>query len=139
MNAPKNVAKKAAPKDVLALEDFSGMSEKEIKEKIVADFEIAEETLRDTAILIAYMSEGSYGCDSDAFIVFRKDGVLYEVQGSHCSCFGFEGQWEPDPLESIEAVLKRSDWALAGGGYDSDQKGNAAKIREALTRIGGAA
>ena len=130
----------SAPKvDVLALEDFSGMSEKEIKEKIAQDFDIAEEHLRDAEIMIAYMSEGSWGCDSDAFIVFRKDGVLYEAHGSHCSCFGFEGQWEPGPIESIEAVLKRSDWALAGGSYDSDQKGNAAKIRDALDRLGGAA
>lgn len=122
--------------DVLALEDFSGMSEKEIKEKIVSDFDIAEEHLRDAEIMIAYMSEGSWGCDSDAFIVFRKDGVLYEAHGSHCSCFGFEGQWEPDPIESIEAVLKREDYALAGGGYDSDAAGNASKIREYLARIG---
>ena len=24
-------------------------------------------------------------------------GQLYEVNGSHCSCFGLEEQWDPDP------------------------------------------
>ena len=64
---------------LLALADFAGMGETGVKAKIVEDFGIAPEQLDGCEIVVAYMSEGWWGCDSDAFIVFRKDGVLYEA------------------------------------------------------------
>jgi hypothetical protein len=33
-----------------------------------------------------------------AYVVFEKDGKLYEVSGSHCSCYGLEDQWEPEEV-----------------------------------------
>lgn len=33
--------------------------------------------------------------DGSAFVLFERDGALWEVNGSHCSCMGLEGQWEP--------------------------------------------
>lgn len=49
----------------------------------------------------------SYECYSgDAFVLFRKDGKLYEVNGGHCSCYGLEGQWEPEET-TVEAILHR--------------------------------
>jgi hypothetical protein len=33
----------------------------------------------------------SYGCanySGDAWVLFEQDGKLYEVNGSHCSCYG---------------------------------------------------
>jgi hypothetical protein len=126
----------------IGIEDFAGMNGSAIKDKIADDFGIARSDLDAIEIVVAYMSVGSWGCDSSAFIVFRKDGVLYEVNGSHCSCYGFSEssvyggstQWEPEPVETVDAILKRKDYALAGGGYDSDQAGNAAKIRALLER-----
>lgn len=54
----------------------------------------------------------SYGTDNysgDAFVLFEKDGKLYEVNGSHCSCYGLEGQFEPEEttLEAIEMRLTK--------------------------------
>ena len=118
---------------VLALADFAGMDEAAIKAQIAADFEVPLSDLDGIELVVAYMSEGSGGCDSDAFIVFRKDGKLYEVNGGHCSCYGFEGQWEPEET-NVAAIIQRQDWAIAGGGYDSD----AAAIRAALSNIEGA-
>lgn len=40
------------------------------------------------------------------WIVFEKDGKLYEVNASHCSCYGYEGQWEPE-LTDIESLRLR--------------------------------
>jgi hypothetical protein len=31
----------------------------------------------------------------DAHVLFEKDGKLWEVYGSHCSCNGLGGQWKP--------------------------------------------
>lgn len=40
----------------------------------------------------------------NAFVLFRNtsDGQLYEVNGSHCSCYGLEGQWDPEPTSVAE-------------------------------------
>lgn len=57
-------------------------------------------------ILVAsYMNEGYSG---SAFVLYRKDGKLYEVNGSHCSCYGLEGQWGPE--ETTATVLKMRGW-----------------------------
>jgi hypothetical protein len=119
---------------VLALADFAGMDEAAIKAKVAEDFE-APAALDDARVIVAYMHEGSWGCDSDAFIVFERGGKLYEAHGSHCSCYGFEGQWEPEEVPDVAAILKREDWALAGGGYDDDSEANAARIRAALAGV----
>lgn len=35
--------------------------------------------------------------DGSAFVVYSNDGVTFWVAaGSHCSCYGLEGQWDPD-------------------------------------------
>jgi len=65
----------------------------------------------------------SYGTDNysgDAFVLFEKDGKLYEVNGSHCSCYGLEGQFEPEEttLEAIEMRLTKGTM-----GFD-DYSGN---------------
>lgn len=47
-----------------------------------------------------------------AFVLFERDGRLYEVNGSHCSCYGLEHQWEPEET-SMEALRLRK-WAVDG-------------------------
>ena len=48
----------------------------------------------------------------DAFVLFTKDGKLYEVNGSHCSCHGLsEDCWSPEET-SLEALKKRDHYAV---------------------------
>ncbi len=61
----------------------------------------------------------SYGQDNylgDAFVLFEEGGVLYEVNGSHCSCYGLEGQFsaEETSLEAIAHRLKEGHLGLCG-------------------------
>jgi hypothetical protein len=56
-----------------------------------------------TILLASYHNECYEG---DAFVLYEKGGVLFEVNGSHCSYFGLEGQWEPEET-SIEALRFR--------------------------------
>ena len=46
-----------------------------------------------------------------AFVVYRdkRDGKVYEVNGSHCSCYGLEGQWEPEEVV-VEELLNRPSY-----------------------------
>ena len=55
-------------------------------------------------ILLAYYLYEDYS--GEAFVLFKKDGVLYEVNGSHCSCYGLEGQWDPEET-TVEALKHR--------------------------------
>src|ERR1700756_4478230 len=55
-------------------------------------------------VLFASYGGGSY--EGDALVIFKHDGKLYEVNGSHCSCYGLEGQWKPEET-SVEALAMR--------------------------------
>jgi len=48
----------------------------------------------DEQIVYAYYSYEDY--HGTALVLFERDGTLYEVNGSHCSCMGLEEQWEPE-------------------------------------------
>jgi hypothetical protein len=77
----------------------------EDKENVLNEFSEDIKDHGNTNILFA-----SYGCDNyegEAFVLFEKEGKLYEVNGSHCSCYGLEDQWEPEEvlLEELEHRL----------------------------------
>lgn len=57
-------------------------------------------------VLIADYDQGYY--EGEAFVLFRRDGKLYEVNGSHCSCFGLEKQWAPEET-TVESLKHRLD------------------------------
>jgi hypothetical protein len=50
----------------------------------------------DKEILFASYEYG--GCEGDSLVVFERDGKLYFNSGSHCSCYGLEGQWQPEEV-----------------------------------------
>lgn len=75
--------------------------------------DIALEKHKNNNILFA-----SYGCanySGDAWVLLEKEGVLYEVNGGHCSCYGLEGQWNPE-----EVVLKELENRLVNGEFGED-------------------
>lgn len=89
---------------------------------------LGEKFLPGVDILLSYYEYIDYS--GDAFVLFKKDGELYEVNGGHCSCFGLEGQWEPEKT-SIEALRSRmKDGTL---GYDTYYKRST--FRDELTTI----
>lgn len=84
----------------------------ENKQGIASDFE--DESIEDLNILFASYGDDCY--EGDAWVLFERDGVLYEVNGGHCSCYGLEGQWDPDEvnLKELEHRLTNGTW----GEYD---------------------
>ena len=50
----------------------------------------------DEEILFASYEQGGY--DGDSLVLYRRDGKLYYNSASHCSCYGLEGQWNPDEV-----------------------------------------
>lgn len=81
------------------------------------DKQAALDKHKDDHILFAsYTSDGYSG---SAFVLFENNGTLYEVNGSHCSCYGLEGQWEREEV-SLKELEHRLTKGTFGIGYDSD-------------------
>jgi hypothetical protein len=78
------------------------------QEDVFREFAVSAEQSKDIEILYAWYGYGSY--DGQAHVIFRKDDKVYEVNGSHCSCYGLEGQWEPEET-SVIALLARPNVA----------------------------
>lgn len=129
----------------LFLEDVANLSEQEVKQHIAdnyagkdsgfdygepTDLEKAEllKELSDFEILIAYEHVGSWGCDSSSYFLMMKDAKYYEFAGSHNSCFGFEGQYDPD--EATIDYLNSDRFSFYCGGYDDNSDKNEKSVRE---------
>lgn len=91
---------------------------------IIIEYEAPKDALDGATVYLAWYGYGSYSGDS--LVIFEKNGVLYEVNGSHCSCYGLEGQWEPE-VTSWEALGMRK---LEGSETDGEQE--AGEILKAL-------
>lgn len=72
---------------------------------------------------ILFASYGSANYSGDAFVLYERDGELFEVGGSHCSCYGLEGQWSPDGV-TIEELEHR---LVKGQLGEDDYSGNTFK------------
>lgn len=85
-----------------------------------ADFSISSEGLKDCNILVACYDTPDY--EGYAFVLYEENGKLYEVHGSHCSCYGLEGQFEPEEtsVASIKHRLKEGNLGLYMGGSELD-------------------
>jgi hypothetical protein len=86
------------------------------QDDICSYFQISSEDLKGCKILFA-----AYECEyeGEALVVFRHKRKLYEVNGSHCSCYGLEDQWTPE-LTNVEALRHRFEKGTLGyflGGY----------------------
>ena len=89
------------------------------KDDILHQFQIDSSALKGCTILFA-----AYDCEYEgqALVVFRRNRRLYEVNASHCSCYGLEDQWDPEET-TLEALRHRIDTGTLGyflGGYTAD-------------------
>lgn len=57
-------------------------------------------------IVFIYAQYEAAGYEGDSFVIFERNGKLYEVHGSHCSCYGLENCWEPTET-SFQALMFR--------------------------------
>lgn len=75
------------------------------------------DAVADAEIVYAYYGDGDY-CGS-ATVLFQRDGKLYEVSGSHCSCNGLEGLWEPKEVSWDQLAMRDPFY------FEDDKDGNA--------------
>jgi len=123
---------------MIALADLSSFSESEIIEHLVNNYsrtadssddeyynhkEESSKKLDGMSVILAYESVADSGEYAESFFLLKRnsDGALFEVHGSHCSCYGFEGQLDLE--ETIPSALKYR--AINGhllGGFDEFEK-----------------
>lgn len=96
------------------------------KEEVAGWFYMDVEVLKGAKILFAAYESGNY--EGSAFVLLSRNGKLYEVHGSHCSCYGLEGQWEEEEA-SVESIEHRLNEAYGFYLMDKDQ------IRAALNKV----
>lgn len=134
---------------LLTLADLAGYTEDEVKQHLINDYggnrygswdenkqdpEVIK-ALEGKSVLIAYESVGSWGCDSSSWFLLRDDatGELYEQSGGHCSCYGFEGQFDLEPT-TLEH-LKSEKFYMGVGGYDDYADEHIAKVKAYIQQL----
>ncbi len=85
-------------------------------EVIKRAFRIGDESLSGIELLLASYSRDAF-C-GEAFVLFRRGMSLYEVNASHDSSDGMDGQWEPEEtlLMALEFRLERGRLGLRTDG-----------------------
>lgn len=78
-------------------------------------FNVSDSDRAFTNILFASYEYEDYS--GSAFVICENEGLLYEVSGGHCSCYGLEGQWQPELIvlgELEHRVIKGRGWDFGG-------------------------
>jgi hypothetical protein len=50
-----------------------------------------------------------------ANVIYRQGDRYYWAYGSHCSCYGLEGQWDPEEYDArqlVEVLRRGNHWRL---------------------------
>lgn len=97
----------------------------------------------DIEIVVAAYDTPPY--EGYAFVLYRQGGVLYEVNASHCSCYGLCDHWYDsetdtwvpdnslwDPEEVVIAELVKRERYL---GYEEESNPWQERIREAIRAL----
>ena len=73
---------------------------------IIENFSLTEEesTILRNDLIVISADYDFYCYDGTAEVYFfdTRDGKFYEVHGGHCSCYGLEGQWEPEVIGDLD-------------------------------------
>jgi hypothetical protein len=89
------------------------------QEEIFDYFDLDKEERKKWTILYANYNTPPY--EGYAFVLTTDGADLYEVHGSHCSCYGLENQWGPEKVVLEE--LKKRPVADRYDGYGSEFPG----------------
>lgn len=88
------------------------LAEPERQEKVVKSYD-------NINILFASYSYENYS--GDAYVLFEKNGKLFEVFGSHCSCYGLEGQFDPEEVSLEELNIRLLNGEFGVDSYSGNE------------------
>lgn len=73
----------------------------------------------------------NYSCSGEmatTYGLFKKNNLFYEVYGTECSVWDFDGQWEPEEI-TLEAILHKINHGSLGSGSDYDEQEFATELK----------
>lgn len=88
----------------LYLGDYENYSENDVIENISNNYDVEKQIVDEYQIIIAILNNYGYEEDSYFLMIQKKTGKLHENFAGHCSCYGFEGQFEPEET-SVEYLI----------------------------------
>lgn len=97
-------------------------------EDVLRHFEVEAGSVVPDQVYLAAYDESEAGYDGYADVVYRIGDRYFRVQASHCSCYGLEGQWEPEEYSREEFL----------GALERDMHfwcGESAEVREELRKL----
>lgn len=106
--------------------DFEGCSYGASSE---CDAALRDEKYQGINVLLASYTYQDYS--GSAFVLFERGGQLFEVHGSHCSCYGLEDQWTPEEV-TLESLWHRLDKGELGKSYNGNEFVN--ELRDVLSQ-----
>ena len=116
------------PLDVIIKQEpvYLGSWEQEKFEGLASSFRFEKyhPEYKNINILFAYYGNFSEG--GDAFVLFEKYGKLFEVNVTHCSCYGIEGDFEPEET-TLQALMARLIDGNMGASFGSNDYANELK------------
>lgn len=84
--------------------------------EMLSDFSITKDDIAGVSVIVASYTQEDYS--GSAYVLFERDGKLFEVHGGHCSCYGLEDQWEPEDADR-DSILHR----IENGTWYADEPG----------------
>lgn len=76
------------------------------KNDISEQFDIDVALLDKVQIIAANYTYECYSGDAIVLYFDPSDEQYYEVRGGHCSCYGLEGQFEPEVIGTISTFIE---------------------------------
>lgn len=97
--------------EMLALGNLADMSEEEVKNHLVKEYEADKSYVDQFRILIAFEGDfEGYRSESHFLLENNQSGKLFEVHAAHCSCYGYEGQFQPEETTAQYLLSKHAGW-----------------------------
>lgn len=96
------------------------------QDDVFREFEVPE--AKSIKYKILFASYGSEGYEGDAYVLYAVGDELFETSGSHCSCYGLEGQWSDEEMVVLEELKNRlekgsfGEDSYSGNNFNSELK-----------------
>jgi hypothetical protein len=83
---------------------------------------------------ILYADYNQEGYEGDAYVLGYNKSTkqFFEVHGSHCSCYGLEGQWEEEYYADYATFVAAKEKVFAGDRSWSQYAANSDSLKEFL-------
>lgn len=114
---------------MLFLNDWANENSNLSMEQMLFEFQIVHKTIEGAEIILASYLQAYY--EGAAYVFFKKDSIYYEVVASHCSCYGLEGQWNPETVMIEELYHRLTKGTFGEGEFRKELKEIVGNLPEA--------